>query len=436
MMLEDREMAQIAQLRAALAGDMEADRRFRAASLLAGLLGHRLRAADAADVLEDQLEALAERPDLQRATEAALVNVTRIDPATRARAAGAIERLRRRVDGGEERDPAVLGTIATEMAMAGEPAVRTAEVAARAVVGTHATDISAQDWSWYGALRALVAAEGFDTALRELDRALDRARERGAAIDAGAALTVRADLLLRTGKLARAEATALALREIAARCGLPVGDRYAVACLGEVLIERGRLDEAERLLMDGPLAAPTPAVATTSVLLARGRLRLAQGRAAEAVAELRECGARAEAIGIVNPALVPWRSRLAEALLELGEVAEARRLAAAELADARRFGAPRAIGIALRVAARAAAATRRSGCCARPSRSSTARRRAWSTPAPVPRWAPRCGSPATPRRPGNCSAPPSTWRTAAAPPRWRSRRWWSCGRRAPVLAGA
>ena len=59
--------------------------------------------------------------------EAALVNVTRIDPATRPRAARVIERLRRRVDAGEERDRAVLGTIAAEMGMAGEPAGPMAE---------------------------------------------------------------------------------------------------------------------------------------------------------------------------------------------------------------------------------------------------------------------------------------------------------------------
>ena len=53
------------------------------------------RVGEAADVVEEQFDALAARPDLRGPTEAALANITRIDPATRRRADAVIERMRR-----------------------------------------------------------------------------------------------------------------------------------------------------------------------------------------------------------------------------------------------------------------------------------------------------------------------------------------------------
>ena len=51
---------------------------------------------------------------------------------------------------------------------------------------------------------------------------------------------------------------------------------------------------------------------------------------------------------------MPWRSSLASVLVRQGEIAEARKLAAEELRLARRWGTPRAIGVALRSAGEAA----------------------------------------------------------------------------------
>jgi ATP/maltotriose-dependent transcriptional regulator MalT len=289
--------------------------------------------------------------------EAALANITGIDPATRRRATAVIERLRRRVQD-DERDPAVLGTIAAEMGMAGDAPDRMADIAERAVAGVDATATTAAGWSWYNATRSLVVAERYDVALRVLNAAVDRARERGAVFDAGCALTFRGELFVHVGDLASAEVDARTLLEISSAYGWPLGEGFAAATLGEVLIERGELDEAARLLTGGPLAGPPAGVPHLYphvwVLLARGRLRLAQGRIEDAIDELRECGRRALAIDHVNPAVVAWRSHLARALAELGQTAEARRQAAEELDLARAFGARRALGIALRGAARVA----------------------------------------------------------------------------------
>jgi hypothetical protein len=52
-----------------------------------------------------------------------------------------------------------------------------------------------------------------------------------------------------------------------------------------------------------------------------------------------------------NPAHTWWRSDAALILMQLGEHAQARHLADEELEMSRRFGAPRALGIALRAVA-------------------------------------------------------------------------------------
>jgi DNA-binding CsgD family transcriptional regulator len=350
-------VAAVPHLREALDGEIEIGRRFEATMLLAGMLGQTGRGAEAADVLEAQFEAFAERPDLRGPMEAALANITRIHPATRRRAADVIQRMRRRVQE-DERDPAVLGTIAAEMGMAGESPDRMADIAERAVAVADATATTAAGWSWYNATRSLVVAERYDVALRVLDAAVERARERGAVFDAGCALTFRGELYVRTGDLASAEVDARTLHEIATAYGWPLGEGFAVATLGEVLIERGELDEAAALLAGGALAGPPATVAhvypNVWVLLARGRLRLAQGRAEDAIHELRECGRRALAIDHANPAVVAWRSHLAYALAEVGQTTQARRLATEELELARAFGASRALGAALCCAARVA----------------------------------------------------------------------------------
>ncbi|HET6551131.1 MAG TPA: LuxR C-terminal-related transcriptional regulator, partial [Solirubrobacter sp.] len=345
-------VAAVAHLHEALAGAIAVERRFRTTMLLAGVLAHVGRVAQAADVLEQQFDVLA--AELRGPTEAALANITRIDPTTRRRADAAIERMRRRVDEGE-RDPSVLGTIAAEMGMAGEPAGRTADLSERALAGTDPTAATATGWSWHNAIRSLVICERYEVARRALDDGLVRARERGAPIDVGGVLTFRSELFVHLGDLASAEVDARTLHEIAAGYGWPMAMGSAVAALGEVLIERGELDEAEGILFGGTPAAALPHIYSHIWMLrVRGLLRLRQGRPLEAVEELRESGRRALAVDHVNPAVLPWRSDLAHALLDLGEVSEARTLARDELDRARAFGGRRAIGIARRAAARAA----------------------------------------------------------------------------------
>src|SRR5262249_33428201 len=95
-------------------------------------------------------------------------------------------------------------------------------------------------------------------------------------------------------------------------------------------------------------------VGTVLIPAARGRLRLAQGRPAEALRDFQSCAAMfsSELWGMEmrDVGYLHARAGAAQARLRLGGRAGARRVAQDELADVRVFGTRRALGIALRVA--------------------------------------------------------------------------------------
>jgi DNA-binding CsgD family transcriptional regulator len=110
------------------------------------------------------------------------------------------------------------------------------------------------------------------------------------------------------------------------------------------LLETGALDEARAVAsrIDESWSHQT---GWTVALEARGRVELAEGRTEQAL----ECFlARGRHVSL-NPAMAgAWRSSVAVALVRLGRREEARELVEEELRAARRFGAPRALGNALR----------------------------------------------------------------------------------------
>jgi DNA-binding CsgD family transcriptional regulator len=84
--------------------------------------------------------------------------------------------------------------------------------------------------------------------------------------------------------------------------------------------------------------------------VARGRLRVAQGRVAEGLEDFLAVGEVLTRAQITCPSYLPWRSQAALAHLALGQDGEALRLANEEVELARAFGTPRALGAAKRVA--------------------------------------------------------------------------------------
>jgi DNA-binding CsgD family transcriptional regulator len=113
-----------------------------------------------------------------------------------------------------------------------------------------------------------------------------------------------------------------------------------------VLIERDGLEDAEELLADLGDPPATTAVPFLGFQAARGRLRAAQGRLEEGLADLLACGEHAQRIGVIGGDR-NWRSHAALIDYALGNTDHARGLAAEDVALAHEFGRPRAIGIAL-----------------------------------------------------------------------------------------
>ncbi|MDT0436630.1 ATP-binding protein [Streptomyces doudnae] len=166
------------------------------------------------------------------------------------------------------------------------------------------------------------------------------------------AYTLLGYLRYRRGRLVEAEELAGAGLRLAERVGSGTPAHwYAVGTLVEVLLARGRVDEAARTAADHSFGAPFPAaVVFPDAQTVYGQLLLAQGLHQLAADELGAAGRRLEPRGIRNPAWCPWRLHLARA--ESRDDPERAAATALEaVARARQFGAPSAIGQALRVAA-------------------------------------------------------------------------------------
>jgi DNA-binding CsgD family transcriptional regulator len=195
----------------------------------------------------------------------------------------------------------------------------------------------------------LVCAGYPDDAATVLDAMLADGRRRGSRPRVALASAFRSQVALRQGAIAEAEAEGRTAFEIVDARVLGYCRPYALSYLCDALVERDQLDEAGRLLDSAGPSERWPELAQFGFLIAsRGRLRLAQGRVAEAAEDLLECGRRLAPWRPRSPLTSPWRSDAALALAAAGERAEARRLATWELGHARAVSSPRAIGVALR----------------------------------------------------------------------------------------
>jgi DNA-binding CsgD family transcriptional regulator len=205
---------------------------------------------------------------------------------------------------------------------------------------------------FYDIVVGLLAADALDVAERGLDRALADAGER-ASIPAVAYLTSRRGwIFMRRGAVAQAEADGRTALELLTSHGIPLGLPSAVGLLVQALVECGEPESAEAELRRADLGEHVLASPTSNFFFeARALLRRAQGRTREGLDDLYEFGRRDELWGVANPLASRWRSRAALAHLTLGEVEEARALAADDLERARRWGAARGIGMALRAGA-------------------------------------------------------------------------------------
>ena len=168
---------------------------------------------------------------------------------------------------------------------------------------------SAKPSSLAGALVALMAAGRLEHADALWTAIADSARASGQLETLRFAVALRAIVRFRQGRVAEVEAD---LRELIAWLGeleLPYGEfrlamPWVLSPLLDALIERGELDEAQHWLTLTGLETGHPEVFGFTFLLdSLARLRLAQGRAGEALTLARECGRRQHAWGNPQPGL-------------------------------------------------------------------------------------------------------------------------------------
>jgi DNA-binding CsgD family transcriptional regulator/tetratricopeptide (TPR) repeat protein len=196
---------------------------------------------------------------------------------------------------------------------------------------------------------ALGAAGETAAAMGYYERAIDHARRGGDQLSLSGLLGFRGALATEQGDLVAAEQDLREGIELAKGSGVAGNVMYLAAWLTDFLIERGSLEEGEATIADLGLPEQVPEILHFIFFLyARGTLRLAQRKPDTALNDFVAIGRIAEPVDIHNPAFRPWRSGAALALHALGREDEARELAAEELELARRWGAPRTVGVSLR----------------------------------------------------------------------------------------
>ena len=315
-------------------------------------LGHQLflLGRDDADVVFRQaLDELAGAdPELERRLEAGLILNGLFAPGLHREAEERLERVRGKA--GDESDGAklLLALLAYHDARAGRPAAEVVPLARKALAGVSADPFPP---SLVPAAGVLMMAD-LDEVLGVFDDALAEAHRRGSTVAFGGVKVFRALALLMRGDLGDAEAeTREALAAGEAWGSTARFATHAAAFLADSLMEQGRLDEAAAVLSG---VEPGDSVSAGTRVLFLGdsmrRLRLLRGDVERGLEELLEAGRRFEEVGSRNPAFIAWRSPAALALLRLDRREEAAELVEAELELARTWGAPRALGAALRAA--------------------------------------------------------------------------------------
>ena len=194
-------------------------------------------------------------------------------------------------------------------------------------------------WLWL-VLGALYKADRLELALATVATAFAEAQRRGSAPGFATASAWRAWIALRQGSAAAAEADARAAHD-ALRTGGAWSQAWSSACLADVLIERGALGEAQAVLD----AATEPEGDLEVLLSTRSKLRMAQGRPHEALADQLACREEGQ---VPDPDFDGWL-RIARLRHATGDAKAAAREAAGALEWARVWGTPGYVGQALTV---------------------------------------------------------------------------------------
>ena len=241
----------------------------------------------------------------------------------------------------------LLAEAASSRAMQGAPAEEVRALAMRALAGGALLEEETADGiAYYLAVWALTLAEDLQAAELAVTAAVEDARRRGSVLGFATACHFRAMAVLRRGRVKDAAADA-ANTLSARRYGWALSLASAVAIVVECHLLRGDSEAAAREIAAGKRDLGGVDPGTYQLVAARGQLELARMRPSAALDQLLEAGRLLEQRGWLNPAMYPWRSMAAIAAVQSGDRPRATTLAEEELALARSFGAPGAIGQAL-----------------------------------------------------------------------------------------
>ena len=238
----------------------------------------------------------------------------------------------------------LMAMAAIEWSLTGGTADETAAVAMRALADGRLVEVD--DNLIYVAAAIVPALADRPDALKVWDEVRERTHRKGSLIGVLTVHLWRGFTLMRRGETAEAEESIrTAAEEMVAWGQPPQLLAYPAALLTEILLERGDLDGARAAAQ--VVAVPPTADVARLLLGARLSLLLAEGRDEDVVALAEEYRDRFPRV--VNPGWAPWRPLAAEALARLGRTEEALALIRAEVAQARTWGGPGALGRALRV---------------------------------------------------------------------------------------
>ena len=312
-----------------------------------------------AEAAADALASLAEelrRLDRERSLElsSGLVMVATVVPRLRHGLTARLERFAEQARGDPAYEAVARIYIARERLAAGG----SAEAAVGEVEEALATDLppAVAPLVALAGVATLRSAEGYGLALRQLEALLEGARREGNAARQGLVHGHRAAIALERGSLRDAQV------EVETGLLLVEPPHFVVLLLLAVAIvvhlERGAIEAAIEVAEAGEAGSVAEdRTYLPDYLIARGRLRIAQGLVREGVEDLLWSGRRLEALNIRWPGV--WKAFAAPALASLGETETAARLAGEHLATARRVGAPGVLGLSLRHAAAAGGAEER-----------------------------------------------------------------------------
>jgi DNA-binding CsgD family transcriptional regulator len=265
--------------------------------------------------------------------------------------------LRDRAAGNSAAPPELLAAAAFISVLTNEPAEIGADLATRALLVGDRARPGSQGGPWFSVAGwfsqttfSLLLADRYGQVRPLLDDSIAQARATGDAGRLAMGLRDRGWVALRQGDLRAAEGDA---RTALAATELPAPSMYRIlngSVLVTALVEEGELDAAVETLALLDSEAESGYVTGAVLRLARGRLRVGQGRIGEGLEDFMGVGADATRVLVTCPSFLPWRSEAALAQLALGDHEAAGRLADDELQLASAFGAPRALGVAKRAA--------------------------------------------------------------------------------------